>query len=264
MRKKEKKREYCVYRYTLIENGEIIYIGKTDASLKQRITAHETEEKFLPYNGFFTVDYIELANSVETDIVEKFLINQFKPILNEKDHVEGLTDMNITLPQWKSYAEYMKSKKETLEELRKTARIDDMLLEKTQDAVLEGKSNFISSILHTSGLLPFLFGRIRATKPNTLATSQGYIYELEIENARKVSNYYNYIRYLIWRPVANVWSFSQKDADALQSYEAELNDIIKYDNPEKERNKIEEYAIKILLIYKITGVIPYLEEETAV
>lgn len=100
------KQEHYVYRYVLNDTQEIIYIGKTDASLKQRIDAHEGEPKFQPYLGRWRVEFIELANSVETDIVEKFLINSLKPPINEKDCVSGVTNMCINLPEWRPYSEY--------------------------------------------------------------------------------------------------------------------------------------------------------------
>lgn len=101
-----KKQEYYVYRYILNDTQEVIYIGKTDASLKQRIDAHLTEPKFQPYLGRWRVEFIELANSVETDIVEKYLINTLKPVINEKDCVAGVTNMAIELPEWHPYSEY--------------------------------------------------------------------------------------------------------------------------------------------------------------
>lgn len=100
------KQEHYVYRYVLNDTQEIIYVGKTDASLKQRIDAHEVEPKFQPYLGRWRVEFIELANSVETDIVEKFLINSLKPPINEKDCVSGITNMYINLPEWRPYSEY--------------------------------------------------------------------------------------------------------------------------------------------------------------
>ena len=90
-------RDYCVYRYTLRETGEVIYIGKTDASLKQRIDAHQKEDNFAPYIGLWDIDYLELQNNTETDIIEKYLINYYKPILNTKDNVTGFTNMSIIL-----------------------------------------------------------------------------------------------------------------------------------------------------------------------
>ena len=60
----QNKEEHYVYRYVLNDTGEIIYVGKTDASLRQRIEAHLTEPKFRPYIGRWQVEFIKLANSV--------------------------------------------------------------------------------------------------------------------------------------------------------------------------------------------------------
>ena len=73
---------YYVYKYVL--DNQIIYIGKNDTNLQDRIIQHQREEKFKPYMEA-DIYYIELKNKAETSGLEKLLINKYKPILNIVD-----------------------------------------------------------------------------------------------------------------------------------------------------------------------------------
>ncbi len=99
-------KEHCVYRYRLKSSGQVIYIGKTDASLQARIDAHEREPKFAPYKGAYEIDYIPLANSIETDLAERSLINELKPVINEACVERGYSGLKLSLPEWRPYSEY--------------------------------------------------------------------------------------------------------------------------------------------------------------
>lgn len=109
-RKCEKDREYCVYRYINSSTSQIYYVGKTNSSLRARVTAHRYEEKFQNINNY-SVEYISLSNAIETDSVEKFLINKWKPILNTKDKVFGFSSIlesEMNSLQWIPYEIYEK------------------------------------------------------------------------------------------------------------------------------------------------------------
>lgn len=69
-----------IYKY--VYHGEIIYIGKSDSSISDRIIAHETEEKFQKYLKEAEIYYFECKNPAETTIYETALINRYCPVLN--------------------------------------------------------------------------------------------------------------------------------------------------------------------------------------
>lgn len=100
-------RDKAVYRYFLKGTNTIVYVGKTNSSVRARVVAHRYEKKFQDL-GEFDIEYVELSNKVETDCVEKFLINLWKPILNDKDNVDGLTkNISVENLKWLPYDDYI-------------------------------------------------------------------------------------------------------------------------------------------------------------
>lgn len=93
----------CVYKY--IYKDSIIYIGKTDSSLKQRIKEHSKEEKFYKYLSDVKIYFIKLRNKAETSFMETYLINKYKPVLNVTDVYDGDSGINIDEPEWIEYSE---------------------------------------------------------------------------------------------------------------------------------------------------------------
>lgn len=98
---------YYVYRY-MHPDYPWLYVGKTDANLRNRIRTHDTLEsdnidrKHLNLLLESTVYYIELSSSHQTDYVEKLLIDKYKPYLNIKckdDNPCAVYD--FSLPPWK-------------------------------------------------------------------------------------------------------------------------------------------------------------------
>lgn len=212
---KEKKRaEYYVYRYIWLENREIVYVGKTDASLKQRIDAHEKEEKFQPYRGAWKIEYVELSNRVETDIVEKYLINLWKPVLNEKDCVPGLASICMQIPQWKPYSEYEAMKKKENQLLlaiaQKNAKEDTELL---FQMVAQNKDRIFSCTLHRTGMLPFPDGLHKVVKTNVFLNGNAYTQQIVPEEKENILRFWNQILVLIWEPVTLLWKFSPKEEE---------------------------------------------------
>lgn len=90
--------KYCVYKYVF--DDEIVYIGKTNSSLINRIVSHSREHKFKPYLSS-DVYYSECCNSTEASIYEKFLINKYSPILNETyEKYDSGVRICIDEPKW--------------------------------------------------------------------------------------------------------------------------------------------------------------------
>lgn len=210
-----KQRDYCVYRYVLPDTGQIIYVGKTDVSLRQRIESHAKEEKFAPYLGQWIVEYIELANRVETDIVEKYLINTLKPILNEKDHVEGLTNMSIKLPKWIPYEKYEEKRKEgntaLITNAIKTAVLDEVLFWAAYDAALSGTHEFVVPTLHPTGMIPLPKTRSSVTQKEVKRCVNGYKQILAPDIIPQLLQSPNQILTNIWLPVAELWNWKEAE-----------------------------------------------------
>ncbi len=101
-------KQHGLYKYVC--NGEIIYIGKSNSNIDNRIAAHKSERKFKPYLQKAEVYVCNLPNSTETDILEKVLINHYKPILNGTDNFPGISNI-ITFkePNWIPYREQQSS-----------------------------------------------------------------------------------------------------------------------------------------------------------
>jgi len=210
-----KQRDYCVYRYVLPNTGQVIYIGKTDTLLRQRIEAHAKEDKFAPYLGQWIVEYIELANRVETDIVEKYLINYWKPILNEKDHAEGLTNMSIKLPKWIPYEKYEEKWKEgnaaLVTNAIKTAMLDETLFWAAYDAALSGTYEFVVPILHPTGMIPLPETRSSVTKKEVKRCINGYKQVLLPDAVPRLLQSPNLILTNVWLPVAELWNWKKAE-----------------------------------------------------
>ena len=96
------------YVYKYVYNNEIIYIGKNDTDLETRINQHKLEEKFIPYLKS-DICYIELANSIMSDVVESELIRRYKPKLNVAK-MSDWSGLDFVEPEWKVF-NYTKKKK---------------------------------------------------------------------------------------------------------------------------------------------------------
>ena len=99
------KKEHGLYKY--VYDGEIIYIGKSNSSIYQRINNHARESKFLPYIEKSQIYVCMLRNSTETDVCEKLLINKYRPILNVVDKHDLFSSLQFNEPGWISYSEYL-------------------------------------------------------------------------------------------------------------------------------------------------------------
>lgn len=185
------KKEWCIYKYVNRDDGNVIYVGKTDSSLKQRIDAHEREDKFQPYRGNWDIYWFRLANRVETDIVEKFLINKLKPILNEKDLEEGLSITGLTLPKWEPYSKYQseinEDKKEQAKRISMISRDFHFFMD-AMDALAAG-GTFSSRFLHPTGRLPFEGREVQIANPAVLSKDGLYVQTLTEEGMELLSSF---------------------------------------------------------------------------
>ena len=101
-------KQHGIYKYVTINTNEIIYIGKTNNSFINRIDRHNRgygiDEKFNAYKDNYKVYIAYLPNATETDIVERALINKYKPILNVIDNYEGFSSLiHVKEPKWQEY-----------------------------------------------------------------------------------------------------------------------------------------------------------------
>lgn len=92
-----------IYKY--VNNGNIIYIGRTKSSLRNRINAHRREKKFQSYLLNSKVYYFSCKSPADANIYEKYLINKYKPVLNAVDKYDEEITICINEPEWKEYIE---------------------------------------------------------------------------------------------------------------------------------------------------------------
>lgn len=53
---------FCIYRYIDKKTNKILYVGKTDVSLINRIRQHSSEDKFKNIDA--NIEYVELKNNI--------------------------------------------------------------------------------------------------------------------------------------------------------------------------------------------------------
>lgn len=201
-------KEFCVYRYLLKGTQTVVYVGKTNSSLRARVTAHKYEKKFQEF-GPYDVEYISLSNKVETDCIEKFLINAWKPILNQKDKVDGLTqDISIENLSWIPYSYYNGV---SLTEKQRSNLIDkcNEKMEFLKLAVCasmneESKGMFIAPKFYSETAISLLDGTYQIVNPYVETTNMGYIYHVRPDTKEKLIKTASQIAASIWLPAFRV------------------------------------------------------------
>ena len=100
--------KHGLYKY--VHKGNIIYIGKSNSCITRRALEHKREDNFKPYLDDDLKIYIcDLPNTTETDIMEKVLINYYKPVLNTVDNYNGCSGLlSFNEPDWIDYDDYIK------------------------------------------------------------------------------------------------------------------------------------------------------------
>ena len=100
----KRKNEHYVYKF--VYNNEILYIGKIDSNLQQRICTHFSSGKFDEYKGV-EVYCEKLNNSLDTKYMEVLLINKYKPILNKAEKSKDKLSFDFDEPTWEKYEDYL-------------------------------------------------------------------------------------------------------------------------------------------------------------
>ena len=218
-------REHYVYKYTNLLTGRIVYIGKTNCSLKARIDAHKREASFLAYSDLY-VEFTCLSNEVETDSVEKLLINYYKPRLNTKDKVAKVTE-GLALPNlaWHPYEVYLKeletNKFKRREVALKTAQIDTEFLYDCLGCREDGGKVF-STHLHPNGTLPFGSKNKQITNKEVVQCGDVFTQTLEPGLLEELLKKENQIMMDIWMPVIQYSNLSENTLKAVNAYEKVL------------------------------------------
>ena len=89
-----------VYRF-LNKDGEVIYIGKA-TNLKNRISNHSHLEESC-YKEVEKLEYIELQNTDEMSIYERYLINKHNPKYNIEFKNNASFSFELPEKEWKVY-----------------------------------------------------------------------------------------------------------------------------------------------------------------
>lgn len=205
-RKNVNEKDHCVYRY--VENGssKVLYVGKTNSSLRARICAHRYEEQFQLQNPF-RVEYIPLENEVETDSVEKFFINKWKPPLNIKDNVSGLAKVISTEMEnlkWRSYECY-ESERRSAPVIKKQVSIANMNSLFLYYIVLANQSSFSFPYLISD--VSFLNGDCvekELIDKSVEPCFGGYRYTLKAGAKEYIQDHFYEIEQCIWSPVLTI------------------------------------------------------------
>lgn len=95
------------YVYKYVFNGEIIYIGKCDSDLDQRLGQHgksgdNIDKKYWDNINASDIYYCTLANATMSDVVESELINRYKPKCNTAK-ISNWDGLELPEPKWKKY-----------------------------------------------------------------------------------------------------------------------------------------------------------------
>lgn len=205
-------REFYVYRYTDKLTNQVVYIGKTNCSLKARINAHKREESFAPYNC--DIDFIKLSNEVETDSIEKFLINYYKPCINLKDKVPFLTkSIKMDGLIWESYSSYLSNLKTNLQRkklVKQQALKQTYIFERLEEAFDFNKKDIVLPFVDSS--LPMLNGNFDWSEKEASITNEGYLFSI-LSDAKEIFELNrNEILASIWMPIVNMWDISNDNS----------------------------------------------------
>lgn len=94
----------AIYKY--VKNGEVVYVGKSDNNVPGRVRGHSKEEKFRPFIDS-SIFVAQCKNPAHMNILEKLLINYYKPILNVADKYGDDLDIVIPTIKWTPYEEFL-------------------------------------------------------------------------------------------------------------------------------------------------------------
>ena len=95
------------YVYKFVKDGQILYIGKSDAQNFDRIKSHGKSGDNIPEKGWEEINsadiyYIITNNKTMTDVVESELIRRYHPPFNKSKQSEW-TGIPFQEPEWIPY-----------------------------------------------------------------------------------------------------------------------------------------------------------------
>lgn len=243
MRERNENREHGVYRY-LTKDNQYLYVGKTDRSIRSRIVAHKIEPKFqnLPE---YKVEYVILSNAVESDCIEKFLINKYKPILNDKDKVDGLTaEINIENLKWRPYETYEFKKHESFSRNVTMAKQQYQYLQAIMNCDEDGYFHFTQM---SNLLLPIKDEYFILSDKNSYFDGKGYVFRINEDELLLVKENYYRIIADIFTPILNRVEMDEDDelVYSIASSAMEFGEVIDHfaDNGFIDDRSYEQYIM---------------------
>lgn len=145
---------FGIYKY--VYDGEVIYIGKSDNSILNRVNGHAKEMKFQPYLDKAIIYYTVYENAAQTDFYESYFINKYKPKLNVAKMFDGNIGVDIPEPEWHLLSE--------LKEIEKKEKTKKVAVFKTQKAyerrieMIKEKKRHIENLKWLESFLPRFYG----------------------------------------------------------------------------------------------------------
>lgn len=242
--------EYFVYRYTDKKTGEVVYVGKTDHSLSSRIRAHKKEEPFKNHDCY--IDFVRLSNSVETDSIEKLLINYYKPEINIKDKTNGLTEgAFLPLLNWEPFDRYKETKEIDLDTLIFKAKSDTELIFKAMDCIKDGCWVKNTDLPHFSGLLRYRGNHLVVLSRDTIRDNEGYKETFKKNACDFIDKHFYEMIYESWKDVLQKTNLSLNDRVLVCK---SIHDI---EEAKKNKNDCENNCKNLVLFMKSKDIIGY-------
>lgn len=248
--------EYYVYRYTDKALKEVVYIGKTDHSLRSRILAHKKEAAFKKFNC--DIDFVRLANSVETDSVEKLLINYYKPAINIKDKTKGLTEgLILPLLNWTPYELYQAKKKSYQEDYEKAfslAQMDTELIHTAVDCNRDKNMVRFIGFPHVTGLLRYKDKHLIVLEKELKKTDKGYEAAFKPKSCRFIEEHFYEMLFEAWKEVVKILPGNLDEKLLISKTIAALSHT-------EDISVREDLCKKVIIQLKVKDIFQYMEEE---
>ena len=145
---------FGIYKY--VYDGEIIYIGKSDNSILNRVKGHAKEAKFKPYLDKAIIYYTVYENAAQTDFYESYFINKYKPKLNVAKMFDGNIGVDISEPEWHLLSELKETEKK--EKTKKTAVFKTQRAYERRIEMIKEKKRHIENLKWLESFLPRFYG----------------------------------------------------------------------------------------------------------
>lgn len=242
--------QHGLYKFVTCDTNEIIYIGKTNSCFKSRIDCHKRgngiDEKFNAYKGNCKVYIAHLPNATETDILERGLINKYKPILNIADNFDGFSGfIHIQEPEWIEYVDEEKDKNKktnepTLYQLREAQSKYDFYVNDVK--CLEETDHYGTCIknkkdIHYLGESVYLNGHI--VQHGEIIAWQYFVFHRARHVKNVINEYNSYVRYAQERSIPIKALVHQKFTSFTKDYADEIEEGLHFCAKEFERRSRE-------------------------